>query len=144
MDEIDWKFRAPIPTELPELLRKISYKPGWKIKLVEEPNDAYAFWICLIYEGYESENAYFDPVVMEGAKVSETRVVIANSIGQSVRRKQHYQFTKRFDIWTVEKMTPENLVRYLIAETIKQAEMYEFERWFKFDGIPIFEHKEEK
>jgi hypothetical protein len=36
-------------------------------------------------------------------------------------------------------MPPEAIIRYVIGETIKQAEMYEFDRWFKFDGCCVFE-----
>jgi hypothetical protein len=36
-------------------------------------------------------------------------------------------------------MTPDVMIRYVIGDTLKQAEMYEFGRWFKYDGTPVFE-----
>ena len=41
-------------------------------------------------------------------------------------------------------MAPEFVIRYIIGDTIKQAEMYEFERWSKVEGCPIFHSMERK
>jgi hypothetical protein len=41
-------------------------------------------------------------------------------------------------------MTPENLIKYVIGDTIKQAEMFEFDRWFKVDGDKVFTGREQE
>ena len=127
---------------IPELLRKISYKPGWKIK-IEEYQPAACIDVILIYEGYESENAAFDPVNIESWQVSKSREIMSRSIGKSVRQNHMYQFRRRFDTFSLQQMKPEDVIRYVIAGTIKEAEMYEFDRWFKFEGVPIFDSKGE-
>lgn len=91
-----------------------------------------------MYEGYESENAAFIPVLPEGAQVETVREKLAVSVGQTVRRPEKRYFRRAFDFWDMEKMTPENLVRYVIADTIKQAELLEFDRWFKYEGTRVF------
>jgi hypothetical protein len=97
------------------------------------------FEVIVLYEGYESENAYFDPLVPEQHQVSVCREVIGKSIGKSVRQRQPYAYTKRFYRDQVERMAPEHVVKLLIADTIKEAEDYEFNRWFKVDGRCVFE-----
>ena len=127
-------------SDLTEILKKISYKPGWKIKITEEPN-IFGFVVNCIYDGYESENAAFSPVIPESDQVSAARERIAVSIGKTVRQSEKRYFRRSFDFYMLEQMTPEHLVRYVIADTIKQAEMFEFDRWFKFEGNRVFEEK---
>ncbi len=124
-------------SDLMEILKKISYKPGWKIEIVKDPA-VFGFIVQVMYEGYESENAAFIPVVPEGAQVETVREKLAASVGQTVRRPEKRYFRRAFDFWDMEKMTPENLVRYVIADTIKQAELLEFDRWFKYEGTRVF------
>jgi len=127
-------------SDLVEILKKISYKPGWKIKIVEDPK-VFGFVVQVMYDGYESENAAFVPVVPEGAQVEIAREKIAVSIGKTVRQPEKRYFRRAFDFWTMESMRPEDLIRYVIADTIKQAEMFEFDRWFKYEGDRVFEEK---
>jgi hypothetical protein len=126
-----------------ELLRKISYKPGWKIEL--HTSSLYDnFDVVCLYEGYESENAYFDPICLEDSQVSRARQVLGRSIGKSVRNRNRFCYRRSFNKYELEIMTPENIVRYFIVETIKQAEAYEFERWFKFDGVKTSDSSERR
>ena len=133
---------APPTLSLAELLKKISYKPGWKIK-IEEDYPAACIDVILIYEGYESQNAAFDPVCLESGAVTRGREIWAKALGKTVRQEQRYCFRKRFETFFLQQMKPEDIIRYVIANTIKEAEMYEFDRWFKFEGVPIFENKEQ-
>ncbi len=124
-------------SDLTEILKKISYKPGWKIKIVEEPQ-TFGFVVQVMYDGYESENAAFSPLVPEGAQAERVRERIAVSIGKTSRQPERRYFRRAFDFWDLERMTPEHLVNHVIADTIKQAEMFEFDRWFKFEGDRVF------
>lgn len=128
------------------LLGKISYKPGWKIQIREVSDfaDFDSFDVILVYEGYESQNAAFDPIAIEIPQVSDARRRIAVSIGRSYRQDQTYAYFRRFSKWDIENMPPESIIKYVIGDTIKEAEMFEFERWFKYEGVPIFEHREEE
>ena len=128
---------------LSDFLKRISYKPGWKISLRDD-HDNYSFIVVVNYEGYESEHAAFEPLGFEGPVASAARERLAVSIGKTVRRPDTRYFQRRFDYTTLDNMAPEFVIRYIIGDTIKQAEMYEFERWFKVEGCPIFEHKEER
>jgi|ERR1700677_291683 len=140
-------FRSPESIKnyniLSDFLKKISYKPGWKFWVQEDPNN-YAFLVEIQYEGYESENQAFEPLCYEEPLAAQSREILLRSIGKNVRKKELRFFRRRFDFFILDQMAPENVIRYIIADTIKQAEMFEFDRWFKFEGIPIFERKEEK
>jgi hypothetical protein len=128
---------------LTETLRKLSYKPGWEIRLVRNPLYS-GFDVVCFYEGYESEDAAFAPLWPEPEQVSRARERLAISIGKSVREKKRYKYLRHFDEYQLEHMNQEMMIKYIICETIKEAEMYEFNRWFKFEGTPIFENQEEK
>jgi hypothetical protein len=128
---------------VPDFLKRITYKPGWKIKIVEHHDAIGTFDVRVIYDGYESKNAAFDPICFEERQVTKAREVWSRSIGKSVRHENKFCFRRTFCRYDLEHMRPEDIIRYVIGDTIKQAEMYEFERWFKFDGVPIFEHREE-
>jgi hypothetical protein len=62
----------------------------------------------------------------------------ARLIGKKFRQSERRYFRRDFDMYTLENMTPENLIKYVIGDTIKQAEMFEFDRWFKVDGYRVF------
>lgn len=126
-----------------EILKKISYKPGWKILLSEDQHYT-GFFVTCTYEGYESESAAFDPICVENYRVSGARERLAISIGKSVRERKHFCFTRSFDEYSFQNMDMGAIVRYVIGETIKQAELYEFDRWFKYEGVPVFEQKGEE
>ena len=128
---------------LGEILRKISYKPGWKFTIVENPNIYGGIYVRCTYEGYESENAAFDPLFHEPPQASRARERIAISLGKSVRERKHFCFTRSFDEYSFRGMDIGAIIQYVIYDTIKQAEMYEFERWFKYEGVPVFENKGE-
>ena len=123
-----------------ELLKRLSYKPGWKVKLVEVPTEV-AFDCVVIYDAYESENAAFDPLVIESEQVYLARMKLSQSCGNHIRLGKQWMYRKRFYKPMIEDMTPEYIIKFVIANTIKEAEMYEFDRWFKFEGVPIFENK---
>jgi hypothetical protein len=36
-------------------------------------------------------------------------------------------------------MRPDEIIRYVIGETIRQAELYEFERWFRYEEVKVFD-----
>jgi hypothetical protein len=127
-----------------DMLRKISYKPGWKIRILERAGDYDSFDVAVVYEGYESKNAAFDPICFESPQVGASRERLAISIGKTVRHNQPYCYSKSFSRWDIQNMPPEAIIRYVIGGTIKEAEQYEFERWFKFDGVPIFENGEKE
>jgi hypothetical protein len=124
-----------------DMLKRISYKPGWKINIAQHPMTDSIHVIC-IYEGYESEDAAFDPISLEPEQVSVARKKFAISIGKSYRKRQRFQYYRSFDSYHFETMAPEDIIRHIIGGTIKEAEMYEFDRWFKFDGQQVFPSKE--
>ena len=59
-------------------------------------------------------------------------------------KRDRFQFYRRFSRYDFEMMKPEDIIRHIIGGTIREAEMYEYERWFKFDGVPVFESQKEK
>ena len=126
-----------------EMLRKISYKPGWKIRILERAGDYDRFDVTVVYEGYESKNAAFDPICFESPQVGASRERLAISIGKTVRHNHPYCYSRSFSRWDIQNMPPEAIIKYVIGDTIKEAERYEFERWFKFEGVPIFENRED-
>ncbi len=126
-----------------DFLKRISYKPGWKIHLHEERMSDTISVICT-YEGYESENAAFDPICLENSTVSGARERLAISIGKTVRKRTTFRYYRSFSRYHFEVMKPEDIIREIIGGTIREAEMYEYERWFKFDGVPVFESQKEK
>lgn len=116
------------------LLNRISYKPGWNITITQQQNN-YGFVVIVGYEGYESENAAFTPLAAEDNQVTTARARLTR---KTVRQPEKRYFRREFDMYTLENMTPENLIKYVIADTIKQAEMFEFDRWFKVEGDRVF------
>ena len=119
---------------LADFLKRVSYKPGWNISITKEQND-FAFIVCVTYEGYESENATDTPLSGYSEKAA---AVGARLLGKTFRKTERRYFSRRFDILTLDRMAPEDVIKYVIADTIKQAEMFEFERWFKVDGDRMF------
>ena len=119
---------------LADFLKRVSYKPGWNIAITQEQNN-YGFTVIVNYEGYESENAAFTPLAAENRQVTAVR---ARLTGKTLRKPERRYFRREFDMYTLENMTPENLIKYVIGDTIKQAEMFEFDRWFKVDGDRVF------
>jgi hypothetical protein len=128
---------------LHKILGSISYKPGWKIRITTDSWDS-SITIIVTYEGYESDNAAFDPVCVEEGQVSAARERLAISLGKIVRQRSPFYFSRTFHWYELERMTPECLIKYVIADTIKQAEMHEFERWFRYEGNCVFENREER
>jgi hypothetical protein len=126
-----------------EILSKISYKPGWKFTIVENPNIYGGIYVRCIYEGYESANAAFEPLFYEPPQAGRARERIAISLGKSVRERKHFCFTRSFYEYSFRGMDIGAIIQYVIADTIIQAEMHEFERWFKYEGVPVFENKGE-
>ncbi len=124
-------------SDLTEILKKISYKPGWKIKIVEDPH-VFGFVVQVTYDGYESENAAFIPIASESPTATNARIRLAESVGNSYRKPEKRYFRRAFDFFMMETMRPEDLIRYAIANTIKQAELFEFDRWFKYEGTRVF------
>lgn len=119
---------------LTDFLKRVSYKPGWNITIKQEQND-YGFVVEIVYDGYESDNATPTPLALEHVQVTVSR---ARLTGKTLRKPEKRYFRKNFDMYTLENMSPENLVKYVIGDTIKQAEMFEFDRWFKVDGDRVF------
>jgi len=122
---------------LHDILTKISYKPGWKIVICEEQSE-HAFTVIVAYEGYESKNAAITPVCGRGLEINATKVA-ARLLGKTFCQPETRYFHRKFYMLDLERMTPDNLIKYVIADTIKQAEMHELERWFKFEGDTVFE-----
>ena len=125
---------------LTDFLKRVSYKPRWNISIRQEQNN-YGFVVEVVYEGYESENAAFTPLAYEDIRVTVSR---ARLIGKKFRQSERRYFRRDFDMYTLENMTPENLIKYVIGDTIKQAEMFEFDRWFKVDGDKVFTRSEQE
>ena len=122
---------------LNDFLGRTSYKPGWNIKIFEEPSEP-RISVVVTYEGYESDNATFFPLRYEPEQGTRVREVLGRSLGQSNRKPQHYKFVKSFDAYSLGGMKEQHLIEYVIGRTVKEAEMWEFERWFKFEGDAIF------
>jgi len=119
---------------LREFMKRISYKPGWNISIRQEQNN-YGFVVEVVYDGYESENAAPTPLAAENEQVTRVR---ARLMGKTLREPERRYFRKEFSMSVLENMSPENIVKYIIAETIKHAELMEFDRWFKVDGFRVF------
>jgi hypothetical protein len=118
---------------LRDFLHRISYKPGWSISLVEEQS-SFEFVVRVSYDGYESENAIDTPLA--GGNQQAARVA-ARLLGKTFRSPERRYFNRRFDRMSLDTLRPEDVIRYVIVDTIKQAEMFEFYRWFKVDGYVI-------
>jgi hypothetical protein len=118
---------------LRDFLKRVSYKPGWNIVITQDQNN-YGFTVTVTYEGYESENAAFTPLAPENPQVTVSRARLTR---KTLRQPEKRYFRREFDMYTLENMTPENLIKYVIGDTIKQAEMFEFDRWFKVDGYVV-------
>jgi hypothetical protein len=121
---------------LSDILQKVSYKPGWKIVITEEQNE-YALKISVYYEGYESKNAICTPIITNN-RTDRSQQIAARLLGKSLCEPERRGFFRKFYMLDLEKMKPEDLIRYVIGDTIRQAEMVEFERWFKFEGDTVF------
>lgn len=122
---------------LSDLLRRISYKPGWIFRIEEEPN-LYGFVVSVLYDGYESENAAFTPLAGEDDKATFVR---ARLLGKNLRKPEKRYFRKTFDCYVLENMDIGTMIKYIIGQTIKEAEMFEFNRWFKLEGNRVFEEE---
>jgi hypothetical protein len=138
---IGWK--GPTPTSpfdfLDHCLKRISYKPGWKIQLMVNTFEYDAFDVVVMYEAYESKNAAFEPICMESGQVQTARARLSASLGRSVRQDNRFHYVRRFYKSQVERMRPDEIIRYVIGETIRQAELYEFERWFRYEEVKVFD-----
>lgn len=119
---------------LRDFLKRISYKPGWTISISEEPT-VYGFVVTVNYEGYESENSGFSPLAKEDRQVTAVR---ARLMGKTIRHPEMRCYSRNFDMLSLDTIPPEHIIRYVIADTIKQAEIFEFERWFKVEGYRVF------
>ena len=126
---------------LQEMIAHVSYKPGWALRATEDPNSL-GFFLTAIYDGYESVNAVPLPVAEEAAQVTSVRVRLGKSDGKTVRNPEKRYFRKYFETDTVERMKPREILRHVIAQTIREAEMFECERWLKLDGGRVFEEEE--
>jgi hypothetical protein len=118
-----------------EILTRVSYKPGWKIVVSEDQNEC-AFTVIVRYEGYESKNAACLPIAHKG-QTSRSERVAAKLLGKSFCEPEERYYSQKFYIHDLERMPPEALVKHVIADTIRGAEMFEFERWFKLDGNTV-------
>lgn len=119
---------------LSDFLKRVSYKPGWNISLLQEQNN-YGFVVEIVYDGYESDNATPTPLAPEHIQVTVARARLTR---KTLRQPEKRYFLRKFDMYTLENMSPENLVKYVIGGTIKQAEMFELNRWFKVEGDRVF------
>lgn len=119
---------------LVDYLNRISYKPGWAISINEEQNN-YGFVVTVTYEGYESENCIDTP--LSGGNKQAT-VVAARLLGKTFQKPEKRYFRRRFDMLNLDTIAPEHIIRYVISDTIMQAELFEFNRWFKVEGLRVF------
>lgn len=119
---------------LRDFLKRISYKPGWTISISEETN-VYGFVVTVNYESYESENSIDTPIA--GGNKQAT-LVAARLLGKTFQKPEKRCFSRQFDMLSLDTIPPEHIIRYVIADTIKQAEILEFERWFKVEGCRVF------
>jgi hypothetical protein len=129
-------LRANQCQRIEKFLEKISYKPGWNIRL-QRIMDDYSITLVCIYNGYDNSGGHFEPVIPESVQVTTGRRVLSRSLGM-LPEPQYFKFTRTFDSYQLEHMNDEAIIKYVIAGTLKEAEMYEFERWFKYDGIQVF------
>ena len=118
-----------------EILARVSYKPGWKIVVTEDQNE-HAFTVIVRYEGYESKNAACLPIAHKG-QTTRSEHIAAKLLGKSFCEPEERYYSQKFYIYDLERMPPEALVKHVIADTIRRAEMFEFERWFKLDGNTV-------
>src|SRR5208282_2786838 len=98
---------------LTEFLRSISYKPGWKIKIIEQRDIDESFDVVVMFPGYDSDNAAFDPLCIESEKVQRAREIMSRSIGKSVRHGNNFYFRHRFDSYMLERMSPEDIIKHV-------------------------------
>ena len=130
-------------TGLSEFLQRLSYKPGWKIKLIEQRDLADSFDVVVMFPGYDSDNAAFEPLCIESEKVQRAREIMSRSIGKAVRHGNNFYFRHRFYLMDIERMRPEDIIKHVIGRTIKEAELWEFDRWFKYEGQRVFDEQPE-
>src|ERR1700728_21002 len=97
---------------LADFLKRISYKPGWRIIITEEQND-YAFNVIIHYDSYESENAVSTSLASYN---EQSEKLAARLTGKTFRKRERRVFTKRFDMLSFDQMGPENVIRYVIAD----------------------------
>jgi hypothetical protein len=123
---------------LADHLKRVSYKPGWTMSLVDDVHSPGTFMVTVTYDSYESEKAVAIPLAAEDAQLTTVRRRLGIANGGTFRKPEKRHFARRFDMWDLHHIDPEMIVRYIIVETIKMAEAHEFERWFKIEGCRVF------
>lgn len=91
------------------LIQMVSYKPGWRMTVVDHPTDIVRrdFSIVLFYSAQD----FNDP----------TRISV-------------FRYMRSMYDDEVEILTDAQVIDFFIARTIKDAELYEFDRWFNVTG----------
>lgn len=119
-----------------EFIRHVRYKPGWKMEVGESRYAIFAqpctldIYVRVIYPAYDQN---IDPLYVEALDVERVRKRIVESLGCFPPTVQTFSFIRSFDDYDIDGMNDKAIMEFVIAGTIKQAEMQEFERWLKWE-----------
>jgi hypothetical protein len=87
------------------ILREVSYKPSWKFYVERHEFDNLVLW---------SEWPVPD------TDRPEVQIILRHAFSISA--------------WSMESMTDNQIVDYIITQSIRQAEMHEMDEWFRYKG----------
>ena len=107
---------------LQELLRLITYKPGWSISLVRDEQ----------YRPYRRPHQ-FTP--------DRFYLLVRWSAKDTIDTEKEVTLTwlEPFLIWDFQNVSDKDLVQNFIFRAIFHAEQHEMHEWFKIDGFCVFE-----
>lgn len=100
------------------LLKKVTYKPGWRFDARTEP-----------VLNYDPHYFYQEVQVFVSCLVPDTET------GKDTKLVVH----RRFSNCTLRDMKDSQIISYCISSLIREAEMHEMDEWFKFDGSHVVE-----
>jgi hypothetical protein len=104
------------------ILKRITYKPGWKIKASRledglRPSVVFVDWnrvtLVVTFKAPDIDDYTKTPILLSGIRSMSD-----------------------FDL---EHLSDEQILDYFVRRAIWEAEDHEFKEWFKYDGICVFD-----
>lgn len=121
-----------------EMLKLVSYKPGWKIQVKQDPN-----WnrvvIIITYATHAKLGEGVDRVYFDDHRSEFIRRRLIGSVRKLPEGFDQFKYAYSVDEWSLQTMSDEVIIEHVVAKALREAEMYEFEHWFRVNENKFFE-----
>lgn len=120
-----------------EMLKLVSYKPGWKIQVNQVPNFSHVVLI-ITYATHAKLGEGADRVYFDDHRSEFIRRRLIGSVRKLPEGFDQFQYAYRVDEWSLQTMSDEVIIEHVIARALRDAEKYEFDHWFRVNEKQIF------